>query len=106
MKKGAYRELHWHRVISKLDKCTMSLVLVVYRLNGVSCTLARSSCLLSMKMGKISRMSLSLATSGTSPRDRLTLLKVRISIRLHHPELTVAGLEDENEYLLVFDDGL
>lgn len=56
-------------------------------------------------MGRIHKMSLSLVISGTFPKDQPTLSKVWGRHRVSVAELTGVGLEDDNEYLLVFDDG-
>ena len=47
-----------------------------------------------------------LETSGTFPRVRRTQFKVSTNVESKYCQLTeTAGLADENEYLLVFDNG-
>lgn len=70
LKKGAIRELHWHRVVSTAGHsfCVMKLA-DWSRLNGDLCTPERSSSLLWMRTVSTRSTPSTSVISGTSPRE-------------------------------------
>ena len=61
-----------------------------------------------MKMVKTKSTSWRLETFGTFQRDQPIQFKVRNEVRSTDSSraLSFSGLDDENEYLLVFDEGM